>query len=838
MTGLALALRLAGRELRGGIRGFRIFLACLAVGVAAIAAVGSMSAAIVAGLAADGQRILGGDVALRLSHRDLTPAQRDWLSAHATISRSVFMRTMARAAAGPGHTLVELKAVDGRYPLYGALALEPAGAALAYRDGAWGAAIDETLLARLGAAVGGRLRIGDAEFSIRAIIRDEPDRAGGAGALMLGPRVMIAGAALPATGLIRPGSLVRYIYRVRLADGTSLGGWKRSLKAAFADPPWQIRDRTNASPSIKRFVDRTALFMALVGLTALLVGGVGVGNAVRNYLAGRTETIATLKCLGAPARLIFQVYLVQIGVMALAGIAIGLAIGAAAPLVAAGVVSAQFPVAVRVGIYPVPLALAASFGVLTALAFTLWPLARACAVPAGSLFRDLVAPARRWPRPPAIAATLAVAAALAALAVAASHDRVFALWFVAAACGALIVFRLAGAAVMAIAARIRTRRAGLRLALANLHRPGAPTAPIVMSLGLGLTVLVSVALIEGNINHQIVSAMPARAPGFYFLDIQPAQVAAFERTVRAVEGVGEVRRLPMLRGRITAIDGVKVAEAAIAPHSRWMVRGDRGLTWSAAPPEGTRIVAGTWWPADYAGPPLISMSAGAARGLGVGVGDTLTFNILGRPLTARIANLREIAWRSLRMNFTFVFSPGIIEQAPQTHLATVRAPAAAEPAIERAVVERFANITPIRVRDVLGTIADMLGRIAVAVRVTAAVTLLAGTLVLAGAVAAGHRRRVYDAVILKVLGATRRRILGAFLIEYGLLGAATAIIAGVLGTAAAWAVITEIMHTEWVFLPGVVVATALISATLTLGFGFLGTWRALGRKAAPLLRNR
>lgn len=840
MNRIPIAIRVALRELRGGLRGFRIFLACVVLGVGAIAAVGSISSAIVGGLESDGQAILGGDVSLRTTHRDITPAQREWLAREATPSRSVFMRAMARATGGAERSLIELKAVDGRYPLFGEVVIDPAmplDEALAERGGRWGAVADPALLDRLGIGLGGAVRVGEALFEVRATMVGEPDRIGGVRPLGLGPRLMIHEGSLPATDLIRPGSQVRYLNRVRLDPSVDLEVWRSALDAAFPGEGWTVRDRTNASPTVQRFVDRTALFMTLVGLTALLVGGVGVGNAVRTYLGGKTATIATLKCLGASSALIFRVYLVQILVMSLAGIAIGLAIGVAAPFV----MSALFPenalVSAGLSVYPVPLALAAIFGVLATLVFSLWPLGRACIVRPGALFRHLVAPAQARPETRYIAMTGLAALALAALAVVTAIDKTIALWFVGGAIVSMAVFRLAGGLVVAAARRSRdVRRVAVRLGLANLHRPGAGTASVVMSLGLGLTVLVTVALIEGNMRHQITDALPERAPAYFFIDIQPDQVPEFQRIVHGIDGDADVERTPMLRGRITAVNGTP-SDQVKASDEAWVLRGDRGLTWSATVPKDTRIVAGEWWPADYDGPPLVSVSADEARGLGLGVGETLTVDILGRSLTARVASLREVRWGTLRMNFVLVFSPGVIEGAPQTHLATLRTANGLDRRIERAVTDRLPNVTAIRVRDVLDTVNQFLERVGLAVRATGAITIVAGVLVLAGAVAAGHSRRVYESVVLKVLGATRRDVARAFMVEYGLLGVATAAVASMLGSMAAWAVITQVMHVDWVFLPSVVAVTVIAATAITLAFGLLGTWRAMGQKAAPQLRN-
>ena len=834
----ALAARWARRELRGGVRGFRIFLACLALGVAVIAGVGSLAATVSAGLKADARAMLGGDVELHLVHRQATPAQLRFLEQSGAVSAVAGMRAMARTEDGKERSLIELKAVDGAYPLYGDVALDPPQTladALARRDGGWGAVVGQGLLDRLGLTVGDTIRIGDARYAVRAILAHEPDAA--TGGFEFGPRVMIAADALGETGLVQPGALIGYGYRLRLPPQSDAGRWIARVKSAFPDAGWRIREFANASPTLQRLLDRVTIYMTLVGLTALLVGGVGVSNAVRGYLAGKTETIATLKCLGAPGRLIFTTYLAQILALALLGIGAGLVLGALTPMAARPLLN-PFPVATRLGVYPVPLFLAAVFGVLTTLVFALWPLAAAREVAAGSLFRDLVDPAPRRPRRVYILATALAGVALAALGILTASDRLTAFWFIAGAVGALAAFRLLAAALVLAARHAgRPRHPGLRLALANLHRPGAPTAGIVASLGLGLTVLVAIALVEGNLANTIDERLPEHAPSFFFIDIQPSQTAEFDRLVRATPGVTQMARVPSLRGRITKLNGVPVEQAVVQPEAQWAVRSERGLTYAATPPKGSRIVDGKWWPEDYRGPTLVSMDAEIARGMGLAPGDSITVDVLGREVTATIANLREIDWTSLGINFVLVFSPGILDGAPQMHIATARTPPGEEAALERAVTDRFPNVSAIPVKDALQAVSNIIAAIATGMRAIAVITLAAGTLVLAGAVAAGHRRRVYEAVVLKVLGATRRDVTRAFLIEYGLLGLATAAIAAGLGTLAAYLVLTRVMHQDWDFLPAAVATTALLATLLTLTVGYVGTWRALAAKAAPYLRN-
>ena len=846
---MPISLRFALRDLRGGLKGFRIFLACLTLGVTAIAGVGSLGSAIRAGIDGNARNLLGADVEVRVSSRAASEQQVAWMADNSqALSLVRQLRTMARVPAendrsGGNQTLVELKAVtvtgNGAYPLYGEAMLEPAlslADALAERDGVKGAVAEASLLARLGVKVGDRLTLGTEQVELRATLVTEPDRV--TGTFALGPRLMINNQTLDDVGLVQVGSLVRHKYRMRLAPETDVKIWREKIDAAFPDAAWRIGDVKTAQPSVKRFVDRLGLFLTLVGLTALIIGGVGVGNAVQAYLAGRTETIATLKCLGAEGALIFRIYLIEIGALAALGILGGLLLGAALPMVALGLLEGELPVAANIAVYPVPLLRAAAFGVLTAFVFALWPLARAREVPAAGLFRDIVGGDRRWPPLRDILLLAISATLLVTLALTTGENATLAKWFVVSSVAAIAAFWLLARSLIWLLARMpRSRRPGLRLALSNLVRPGAPTAGVVISMGAGLTVLVTIALIEGNLNRQVQSRIPERAPSFFFIDIQPEQVATFEGTVARVKGGELVQRVPMLRGRVASINGKSADLYPVDKEGGWFANNEIGFSYMADMPEGTELTGGDWWPQDYAGPPLISLGDHIAEDLDIRVNDTITFNVLGRKLQARVANLRKIDWTRMRLNFAVIFAPGALEGAPQVHVATASAPKSQEAHLRDAVSKALPNVSAVRIGDVLDTVTAMFERITAAIRASAAVTLIAGVLVLAGALAAGHRRRVYDSVILKVLGATRKDVARAYLIEYALLGGATAVLAAVVGTTAAWTVMRFFMAGEWVFLPMAAGLTAGGGIVLTILLGFIGTWRALGQKAATVLRH-
>ncbi|MGB0681187.1 MAG: ABC transporter permease [Magnetovibrionaceae bacterium] len=836
-----LAWKLARRELREGLKGFRLFIGCLAIGVAAIAGVGTVSEAVVAGLQRDARALLGGDVEFRLMHRQASEDELAWINRHsARYSKMIEMRAMARPTdGGPARSMIEIKAVDDLYPLAGQVRSDPElplDEALAVRDGIAGVIIDPSILRKLEIDIGDRVSIGEATYEVRAAMVREPDEVGSV--FNFGPRAMIHMDVLAETGLLLPGARIEYHYRLETRPGETGAQVIEEANEAFPNAGWRARSLDNASPGAERFIERMTLFLNFVGLTALLVGGIGVGNAVRAHLDGRIATIATLKCLGAPAKLISRLYLSQVMVLALLAVVVGMVVGVILPNGVISYLQGRLPVDPVPGLYPSALALAGLFGMAVALTFTLWPLARARRVPAATLFRDRIAPEGLMPKAGDLIRLGLGVGLLAVLVLATASDKGFALWFILGAIVAMGALSIGARLIMRFAKSLgRPRHPGLRMALGNIHRRGTGTPSVVMSIGLGLAVLVAVALIEGNLSRQVSENIPAKAPAFFFVDIQPGQVEAFDSLVAAQPGAGELQRRPSLRGRIVEIDGVPAEQVDVDPDVAWALRGDRGLTYTATQPEGSVVVEGEWWAQDYAGPPMISFDAKVARGFGVGVGDTLTINILGRDVEAEIANLRDINWRSLRFDFAVIFSPGTLEGAPHTHIAALQATEEGEDGIERAVADEFGNISVIRVRDALAAASDYLNGIGTAVRGTAMITLVTGALVLAGAIAATRQRRLYDSVVFKVLGATRPRLLQTYLLEYGLLGLFTGLVAGVIGTMTAWAVIVFLMEAEWIFLPSVVAAVTALCISVTLAVGFLGTWTALGEKAAPHLRN-
>lgn len=833
------ALKLALRELRAGLTGFKVFMACLILGVAAIAAIGSLTRAIQEGLEREGQSILGGDVEINIYQREAEPEAVSWFKDQGILSTSARLRTMARVDGVPSSTLVELRAVDDLYPLYGSFETTPKldnEALFAKKNGLWGVAVDPLLAEKLNVKIGDTLIFGQIKADIRSFIESEPDKANLG--FQLGPSVMVGRDALSETGLVTTGSLVNFYYKIRVPAGADITKIRENMKEAFPDAIWRVRDRGTSAPGLRRFIEQMGMFLTLVGISALVVGGVGVGNAVRGYMDRKTRTIATLKILGADGQTVFATYFIQILLIGSIAISVGLILGAFLPSILAQFLPDSLPVKPDGGVYPLALVLAAIYGFMIIIAFTAWPLGKARDLPAVRLFRAIVAPENRWPRLFYTAIIFGAATIVVLLAVGMSDNRLLAAGFIGGSVGALGLLRVASLLIeKGAAAAPRSRNPLVRMAVANLHRPGSATGAVVISLGLGLTLFAGLALIEGNLGKRLNDQVPSEAPAFFMLDIQPYQVDAFEATARDIDGVTEVISIPNLRGRITMLNGVPASDVEVDQEVRWVLRGDRGLSYMETLNKGSTIVEGDWWPADYAGEPEVSLGKEVADGLGLSIGDTLTVSVLGRDITATVRSLRSIDWGTFGFNFVVLFDPYTLKAAPHTFMATLKATDEAERNAHSVITTKFPNVTAVRMKEVLSSVNTMVEQVGVAVEATALVAIIAGILVLAGAIAAGFQQRVYESVILKVVGAVRSQILRAYLLEYVLIGLVTASIALGLGTLTGWIVVEMVMQMEFTFLPMPMIITVAVSLLVTVVFGLGSSFRALSVKPNAVLRT-
>ncbi|MEP5092068.1 MAG: FtsX-like permease family protein, partial [Paracoccaceae bacterium] len=664
----------------------------------------------------------------------------------------------------------------------------------------------------------------------------EPDAA--AGGFTLGPRTIVATQSLENSGLIAPGTRFETKYRLQLPEGTDLAALEEEAEAQFQNSGLDWTDARNGAPGVARFVERLGAFLVLVGLSGLAVGGVGVSAAVRAYLAGKTNVIATLRTLGANRATIFQTYFIQIGILSIAGIFIGLLLGGLIPLLLAPLIEARLPIPAAFALYPAPLIEAGIYGALTALIFTLWPLARTEEVRAATLFRDALGAGKMLP-PFRYLIVIAIGlAALIGLAGLFSGTWKLTLGAAGGIAGALLLLALAALLIRWLSrrgGRIAQNRPVLRWALGAIGGSREGAASVVLSLGLGLSVLAAVGQIDGNLRNAISGQLPEVAPSYFFVDIQKDQMDGFNERLASDDAVREVESAPMLRGVITTINGRPAKEVG---GEHWVLRGDRGVTYANLPPDGTRITAGEWWPEDYAGPPQISFAAEEAEEMGLSLGDTLTINVLGRDITATITSFREVDFSTGGIGFILTMNPAALAGAPHSFISTVYAEPQAEAAILRDLSNAYPNITAIRVRDAIDRVSEVLSGLAAATSYGAAATLLTGFLVLIGAAAAGEGARTYEAAVLKTLGASRKRILSSFALRAALLGAAAGLVALAAGIAGGWAVSYYVMETDFsVIWPSAIgIITGGIIATLLAGLAF--AWRPLAARPAQVLRAR
>ncbi|EDQ05895.1 hypothetical protein DSM14862_02880 [Sulfitobacter indolifex] len=838
---LTLAARFARREMRGGLRGFRLLLACLALGVAALAAVGSVRAAIEAGLESEGAALLGGDAELDFTYRFANADERDWMAARAThVSEIVEFRSMA--VTGQGDTseraLTQVKAVDDLYPLIGQMVLDPAmplaDALAPHTKGQPGAVMERALADRLALTPGDTFALGEVEFTLSALIQREPDSA--ASGFSLGPRTLVLREALEGSGLLASGTLFNSKYRLELLEGTALDPLEAEAKERFADAGMRWTDARNGAPGVARFVERLSAFLVLVGLSGLAVGGVGVAAAVRAYLQRKTAVIATFRAMGATRATIFQTYFIQVGILAIMGVALGLLIGAGLPLLLSPLIEASLPLPARFAIYPLPLIEAALYGLITAALFTLWPLARSADVRAATLFRDDWQRQSPWPAVPYLIAIAALLAALLALAGWFNGSWSLTLWTLGGLAATLAVLAFA-AALLRLISRAAARRARghprLRWALAAIGGPGEGATAVVLALGLGLSVLAAVGQIDGNLRRAISGNLPDVAPSYFFVDIQKDQMPGYTARLEGDPAVSRIESAPMLRGVITEINGRPAREVA---GDHWVVRGDRGVTYAALPGEDTRITAGEWWPEDYSGDPQISFAAEEAEEIGLELGDTLSVNILGRDITGTITSFREVDFSTAGIGFVLTMNPAALAGAPHSFISTVYAEPEAEAAILRDLAGEYPNITAIRVRDAIDRVAAVLAGLASAISFGALATLATGFMVLIGAAAAGTGARSYEAALLKTMGASRRAIATSFVLRAALLGlfaGAVALLAGITG---GWAVSHYVMETDFavVWPNALMIITGGVLATVLAGLGF--ALKALNARPADMLR--
>lgn len=846
---IPLPIRIANRELRTGIRGFKVFLIAIILGTATIAAITSTAQNIQNSLKVQGRNILGADITLRLRHRPTDATESAYLeqlatSRNAQTSTSISMQAMAGNQTD--RFLSRLKAVDDQYPLYGALILQPPVTLREVLEqnpltNLHGAAVDPILLEQLDAQIGDLISIGEMEAEIRATILHEPDRL--SDGFALGPRVLLSTTAMQQTQLMQPGSVFAHHYKIKLpdslCDSVQIETLIENIRNDLPQSGWRIQNCTNSAPELQRFVRILTQFLILVGLMALIVGGIGVANAVRGYLDAKQATLATLKCLGASGALLFQTYMLQILALTTIGVGIGITLGALAPLPLQAPLSAILDITLDFQIQIGSLAIAAAYGFLVATGFAIYPLAAAREIRAVALFRREVAPVREYPRSRYILLTALVFVALASLLFAVTDDEEFAIWFLAIITGSILVFLALSKGIMRLAQRSSSWGSeSWRIALRNIARPGSFAPNIILALGMGLTLLITVAMTDAALSSRIQRHLVDEAVAFFFLNVRSDEADDFAESLAQAEGVTEISSAPILRGKIVRVDGVPAHELDPPPDAAWVLRGDRGLSYERSLPGDSTVVSGEWWDEDYDGPPLLSLADDIAQGLGVGIGDTMTVNVLGRELTATIANTRSFEWRDIGIHFALIFTPNALQGAPHSFLFTVAMDqnVRSEADLQRSVGREYPGVTAIWIREVAAQVNRLAENIGLAIRSSSVLAVAAGMLVLGGVMAADHRRRRRESVLWKVLGATRGKVVWMYALEYLILASGAGVFGGICGIIASWVITTQVTGLEWVFTAEVLWVVPIAIAVATF-LALAGAWGLLGKRAGTVLRE-
>lgn len=834
-------LKLAAKEVRHGWRHFAIFLACIMLGVVVMATVNSFGVVVQNAFKKEAQSLLGGDVEISIRGIAATDEQRQFIEGYGRASYVATLRSMLRVQ--DEQTLVEIKAVDDNYPLLGELRFNEEERRSDIFENR-GIAVDEILLSQMNLKIGDKVKIGAEIYTIRATIQTEPDRV--VQIFSFGPRVMMSHASLMESNLVSTFSLVEHRYRVvvpdsHVVDESYKHRIEKELNERFPNTSWRIKTGTDGNVTIKRFLDQLLAFMMLSGLATFLIAGVGIGSSVRSYLGKKLQTIAVLKVQGAARKTILSTYIIVIAILVVIG-------GVAGALISMSITTALMPLLSEVlpavkgqeGVHIPSQLLAVWYGFLIAYIFSLPALCSAVNIRPSLLFRsktDILLHKSGDAVVYVMVATLSLL--LGGTLLINAQDKVFiggAMVMILLSFG---LFYVCGILVKYLAKKAQVKAPWLKLALSNIYRPGATSGTVIYAIGISLTVLITLTLTEANFQARITDLMEEKAPSLFIIDIQPHQKSDLQKLLLEYEGEERVMLYPMVRGRIVKIAGKPVSEVEVSDDIEWAVRGDRGLSYSKVPPKNANIIRGEWWPEEYSGEPLLSVDHRFLKGMGVNLGETLTISVLGEEITATITNAREIDYATFQLNFSLMVSPGVIEDMPHTSLATIHLDKNKDKEFEltRRIAQNFPGVTAIRTKEVVKLVQNIMQHIALALKVTVAISLFAGLLVLTSALSATIEQRMYDVAILKVIGARRSHILKSCTAEWLMLALATSIIASVMGTVGALLINTRLRGKEFLMMPEVTATTVLLCVGIIWVIGYVGNRKLFNFRPSGLLRN-
>ena len=822
---MSVALRIALRELRGGLNSFWVYISCIALGVAAIAAAGSVTQVFTRGLDAQARTLLGGDAMLVASQRRMDSDERRFAESLGGVTEKISLNMMG--AFDGDRRQVDVIGIDDAFPLIGEIGFSeirgPPTNVLAQSDAVWGIAVSASFLDAFDAEIGDRVQLGTIEAEIRARLDTLPDEIGTVGTF--GPEALIDIGALEQAGRLATGQLFRARLIIAFGPDISFEAARQDFREQFPETTLELRAPADSVDGLGTLLGLLNSFLSVVGIAALIAGGVGVEQATSSFLRARTGAIAALKSLGAESATIRSAYMIQLILLAVFGASIGLLVGAATPYLLVAIAGDAIALPKALGVYPLELLRALVLGVLIAGVFALPAVGRARATRPAALFRRLEE--ESGTRTPAFerALTALCVVAVVGIMLLTSQEPILTGALLGGAVGAWLVFLALAEGVAALARRLGpSTRGALRLTLANMGGPGTLTRIVLPGLGLGLALMSFVATVQANLLRQISETAPSNAPSLIFSQVPADAVERFDRLL-AEQGVEitdpEIyRRAPFLLIRITELNGVPVADAEIADSERWVVEGETNVTYLREQPVEADLVSGAWWPEDYAGPLQVSVELDAARGLGLEVGDEIGVRVFGRPLTAEVASLRRVEWGSFSIgsNTALIFSPGVLEAANPYHVAIARTAPEQDRPIVSEIGADFPDVVVFETRPALQTAARLFGDIALAVNAAASVVTVSGGLVLLGAFMVMARRRAQEAALPKVFGSTRGDILRLYGGELAMTGLVGALAGTLIGVAGAFPVVISVFEADWT-LPWGLIAMTLTGATLVCALG-------------------
>ena len=837
----AFVFAMVWRETRAAWRRLLFFVLCIAFGVGGLIAVRSFGDLMENAILLEARSLSAADLIIgnnrppgKQTHETLAFLR----AAGARVAETAELVAMAGSADGRQVRLVELRAVDEGYPFYGQVIT---GSGRPFRELLRDdtALVDPALLLYLGAAVGDRLRIGDAEFTIAGELLKEPD--GTIQLFRLGPRVMLTLAGGRATALITPTSRVRYRALVKLGPAQPLSATLAEVKARLKDSPASVSAFDEAQPQVRRFLEHLADYLRLLGLVALLLGGIGVSGAVRVFIAQKLDTLAILKCLGATANRVLAVYLTQAALLGVVGSLLGALLGIAVQRVL-GVLMADFmPVTVRNVVSPRALAEGLALGLVITLWFAVPPLWQARRVPPARVFRRNVEPPAPWRRRLGrLGLGLGTTAALlAGLTFWQSTHAMLSWIFLAAVAGTVALLAVSALGLLALLRRLpRPTSFALRQGLSGLYRPGNQTLMVTVSLGLGVLLVLTVFLIRSDLLRQVSTNAGGPQPNLFFMDIQKDQRETFRRLTEEFH-VTALPLVPVVRGRILSLNGRPVADfPADDERTRRVLRFEYAFTYRDALQPGEAVVAGRFAPDPRIAGAQVSVSDWWVEAVGLGLGDTLTLDIQGVSVRATITSIRKIDWNNRRANFSFVFLPGVLEDAPQVFVSAVEAPdEATRVRLQQETVRRMPNVSVIDVQVVLALVQQIMDRIALVVQFMALFSIAVGLVILAGMISTTKYQRLREAVLMKTLGATRWMVARMLAAEYLFLGAVSGAVGAFAAGGLSWALVTFVFRGHWTLhLPPYLWGMGLATLLVVLA-GLLSSTDVLMKKPLQVLRE-